>query len=151
MAELIERVARQLRQPVPVSGDFDARLARKLDAAPKQRWWIAGAAGLAAVLAGLTVVGSRAVQGGQHEVQLVIELPGAATVSVVGDFNDWDRSRTQLARVASSNEWRTTIAVRDGVYRYAFLVDGVEWIADPARPAAADMDFGGTVSVLAID
>jgi 1,4-alpha-glucan branching enzyme len=152
---LIERVARTLRAPVPVSRDFDRQLTERLTGAPRarERRRLAFGAGvaLAALLAFLAVRLDPVAPAGVRQVELVIDLPTADSVTVVGDFNDWDRTRTRLARVARSNQWRTTLNLGEGVYRYAFLVDGNEWFPDPGRPSAADPDFGGQVSVLAID
>ncbi len=150
--QLIDRIAETLRRPVTASEDFDQRLSRRLDLASKARMSLKPWSGIAAAIAAIAALAWWALpQRGEHEVLLTIDLPGAASVSVVGDFNDWDRSRTQLARVANGSQWRATLALGEGVYRYAFLVDGQEWIADPSRPSASDIDFGGQVSVLAID
>lgn len=150
--DIINRVADTLKQPVAVSSSFDQRLARQLDAAPAMRSVWKPLAGIAAVLAAVGIIGWWAIpHSREREVLLTIDLPGAASVSVVGDFNDWDRSRTHMARGADGNQWRARIALGEGVYRYAFLVDGQEWVADPSRPSASDVDFGGQVSVLAID
>lgn len=147
----IDRIAETLKEPVAVSGDFDQRLARRLEAPPASRF-LKPVSALAAAIAGVGIMAWWALpHTSQREVLLTIDLPGAASVYVVGDFNDWDRSRTQLARVADGNQWRAKIALAEGVYRYAFLVDGQQWIADPSRPSASDIDFGGQVSVLAID
>ena len=148
----IDRIAETLKEPVAVSEDFDQRLARRLEATPRASRFLKPVSALAAAIAGVGILAWWALpQSSQREVLLTIDLPGAASVYVVGDFNDWDRSRTQLARVADGNQWRAKIALAEGVYRYAFLVDGQQWIADPSRPSASDIDFGGQVSVLAID
>lgn len=152
---LLARIARTLREPVPVSRDFDLRFANRLAAArpglARRRLALGASAALAALLAFLAVRLGPVAPAGVRQVELVIDLPTAASVTVVGDFNDWDRSRTRLARVAHGSQWRTTLSLGEGVYRYAFLVDGSEWFPDPGRPSAADPDFGGQVSVLAID
>lgn len=151
---LIARVARTLREPVPVSQGFDRRLSERLAGAANarerrlvRRAGLAVAALLAFLALQLGPVSSPAVR----PVELVIDLPEAGSVTVVGDFNDWDRSRTRLERVAHSSRWRTTLRLGEGLYRYAFLVDGEQWFPDPGRPSAADPDFGGQVSVLAVE
>src|SRR5437867_3006461 len=123
--ELISQVADELRAPVALDPAFDARvMAAVRRAAPGHwrlalRWWtqprplrVSPLVGLAsaAALAGVVVIGTRAVQprsateAGQgpqgalaasteaasEVVQFVLVAPQAATVALVGDFNDWD-------------------------------------------------------------
>jgi 1,4-alpha-glucan branching enzyme len=64
-------------------------------------------------------------------VRLIFDDPGARQVSVVSDFNGWRSHATPLAREASTHRWSATIALRDGAYRYAFVVDGTRWVPDP--------------------
>src|SRR5256714_15177657 len=69
---------------------------------------------------------SHPAPGSAREFGFVIVPPPAATVSLVGDFNDWDSARTpmHLARKAWA-VWSAVISLSPGRYRYAFLVDGV--------------------------
>ena len=64
-------------------------------------------------------------------VRLIFDDPGARQVSVVSDFNGWRSHATPLVREASTHRWSATIALRDGAYRYAFVVDGTRWVPDP--------------------
>ncbi len=67
------------------------------------------------------------------EVAFAVDASSASKVSVVGDFNGWDVSRTPLARDASGT-WKVRTDLRKGkVYDYAFVVDG-HWILDPKNP-----------------
>lgn len=67
------------------------------------------------------------------EVGFAVDASSATRVSVVGDFNGWDVSRTPLARDASGT-WKVRTDLRKGkVYDYAFVVDG-HWILDPKNP-----------------
>jgi len=57
------------------------------------------------------------------------DAPGARTVLVLGDFNDWN----QKGGVMKKNQkgvWGKTISVAPGTYQYKFLVDG-DWRIDP--------------------
>ncbi len=148
----------------------------RLDAAPEEpasrrwsarRWTIRvspmGGLGLAAGLAGLMFLASRvgapnvapvaAPAGGQADgarpVQFVLVAPAAATVSVVGDFNDWDTSATPLARTEGDGLWWVTVPLSPGRYRYSFVVDGTTWRSDPDAPAVDD-EFGRPNSVVTI-
>jgi 1,4-alpha-glucan branching enzyme len=64
-------------------------------------------------------------------VRLMFDAPDARQVTVVGDFNGWRAGVTPLARDAPSHRWSATVALRDGVHRYAFVVDGTRWVPDP--------------------
>lgn len=56
----------------------------------------------------------------------------ANSVSVVGDFNDWDPSSHPLER-RDDDLWRLTLPLDDGGWRYLFVVDG-RWVVDPENP-----------------
>lgn len=83
-------------------------------------------------------------------VQFVLSVPDAQTVSLVGDFNDWDIDGAQLERVPNSAMWTTTVTLKPGRHVYAFVVDGRKWIRDPRAPAAVDEDFGRPQSVIVV-
>ena len=71
-------------------------------------------------------------------VRLLFDDPGARRVAVVGDFNRWDAGTTTLVRDAVTHRWSTMLALRDGVHRYAFVVDGVRTIPLSVEPHRAD-------------
>jgi hypothetical protein len=81
--------------------------------------------------------------------QFVLVAPGAKSVTLVGDFNDWSTSSTRLVRQAGDGVWWVNIALPPGRYRYAFIVDGDNWRSDPNAPAAED-EFGRANSVITI-
>jgi hypothetical protein len=64
-------------------------------------------------------------------VRLIFDDPGAREVAVVGDFNAWRLGATPLVRTGATHRWSATLALRDGFHRYAFVVDGTRWVADP--------------------
>jgi 1,4-alpha-glucan branching enzyme len=74
--------------------------------------------------------------------------PQAASVSLVGDFNDWDPARAPMQ--TAQGVWATAVRLGPGRYRYAFLVNGVEWRADPNAPPARDDEFGTPSSVVTV-
>lgn len=83
---------------------------------------------------------------GTVRVQFVLVAPTAKQVSVVGDFNDWNPSATQLVSV--SGVWSSETVVTAGRHDYAFVIDGNRWIADPTAPRAPADELGGGYSVL---
>ena len=83
-------------------------------------------------------------------VQFVLFAPDAKSVSLVGDFNDWDPSATPLLISRTGGVWSTAVPLGPGRHRYAFVVDGTRWLADPAVPPARDDDFGSPNSVVTV-
>jgi len=76
----------------------------------------------------LTPVTASAISG-QNQVLFVMPAPGAASVSVVGNFNDWEA--TPLTDENGDGIWTANIPLPDGRYEYAFVVDGRWWGQDP--------------------
>ena len=177
--ELIGRVVRQLRQPVTVDAGLDARVMAQIASLPARRsggaaraawrWLIAprtvrlsplGALAIAAVFAAVVLWRpdratrpgrGRPASGSASDFGFVVVAPRAATVALVGDFNDWDAGRTPMRRVRQDESvWTAVIPLTPGRYRYGFLVDGVRWLADPAAPAARDDEFGTPSSVVTV-
>ena len=81
--------------------------------------------------------------------QFVLVAPDAKSVTLVGDFNDWNESSTRLVRQAGNGVWWITVKLPPGRYNYAFVVDGRTWRNDPNAPATED-DFGRRNSVVTI-
>jgi hypothetical protein len=84
------------------------------------------------------------------EIQFVFVDPGASTVAVVGDFNDWDTLAHPLSRAAPGGLWTVNVPLLPGRHRYAFVVDGQHWTPDPAAPRAAGDDFDTPSSVVTV-
>ena len=82
-------------------------------------------------------------------VQFVLEAPGATSVSLAGDFSDWEASVT-LADQNEDGLWTARVPVRPGVYEYMFLIDGTEWQTDPRADRYQDDGFGNRNAVLAV-
>lgn len=83
-------------------------------------------------------------------VQFMLVAPTARTVSVVGDFNDWDPTATPLREAAGAGVWTITIPLSAGRHQYVFMVDGNRWTPDPAAPVAVEDDFGMPNSVITV-
>src|ERR1051326_1802499 len=96
--EVVDRVIEQLRRPVGIDPALDARVLREISATPRaksrMRWpWLAAAAVLVAI-----AVARPWTRGGGDRTpfQFVIVAPQAATVALVGAFNDWDPKRAPM-------------------------------------------------------
>jgi len=176
--ELVRRVAAELKRPAALDPALDARIMAEVRAhARRPRLWLlrphtfrvtplgilARAAALAAIVAGATLAVSRLRPGEAvvstasapealtaSAVPFVLYAPRARSVALVGDFNNWDTRATPLRRTGASGAWVVTVPLPPGRYRYAFLIDGTRWLADPGAPRAPDDDFGTPNSVLTV-
>jgi len=150
---VVERVIEHLRRPVAIDRELDARVMRAISAVPpaKRAWpWLAAlavAAGLVAVI--ITRPWTGGAKSSAHAFQFVLVAPHAASVALVGDFNDWDPTRSPMR--TANGVWATALELAPGRYRYAFLVNGVEWRADPGAPTAIDDEFGTPSSVVTVE
>jgi hypothetical protein len=83
-----------------------------------------------------------------QNVQFVFVSAEASTVSVVGDFNDWDLAATPLRRTGSGGIWSVVVPLPAGEHQYSYVVDGKTWVPDASAPQSPAGEFGGTNSVL---
>jgi hypothetical protein len=174
----LERVIRHVRLPVRMDPALDRRVMERigLERPPRRRslggawhWFarprqvsvsplaaIAAAAALLAVLALPRIGGGGRGTGDSAQraeppigFHFVLVMPQAASVTLVGDFNDWDPDQT-LMRPVGRGVWTAALPLAPGRHRYAFLVDGSRWMADPAAPAAFDDTFDTPSSVVTV-
>ncbi len=175
--DLVDRIVSHLRRPVQIDAALDERVMQEIAqvdtgrrpgaAVAAWRWLIrprpfavsplgalAMAAGLAAVVWALPGRGARAVPpaaDAPREFQFVVVAPRATRVALVGDFNDWDATRTPMrASQRGGSVWTAVLPLAPGRYRYGFLVDGSRWLADPAAPHVRDDEFGAPSSVVTV-
>jgi hypothetical protein len=168
----LELIVQELQAPVRLDDSFDRRVmvrVRRLYAERRPRGiagWIGAAvnltrrpayaaalaAGVVAVVMGMLRDGRRTVAGAEPiPVQFVLVAPEARTVAVVGDFNNWGLGDTALVAENHNGVWSVSAPVPAGVHRYAFLVNGKQWVADPTAPRAAGDDFGQPSSTLVVE
>ena len=163
--ELLRRVVAELQRPVRLDPAVDARALRTIrdergQTSVRRRLWL-GAAALAAGLlfvvllrqppgdrAAVAAPGALATVDGTRQVELRLSAP-ASSVTVVGDFNDWDPSGTPLRPTGRTGVWSVELRLKPGRYHYTFLIDGRRWAGDPSEPKVTS-DFGAPVSVLTV-
>jgi hypothetical protein len=118
------------------------------------------AAGMACVLAGAATTAlllrapappasspAEATRAAVLPVRFTLVAPGAAKVSLVGDFNRWDPAALPLRRSSDGRTWEVEVRLAPGRYGYSFVVDG-RLARDPTAPQEAGDDFGTPNSVL---
>jgi 1,4-alpha-glucan branching enzyme len=80
------------------------------------------------------------------QVKLTYHMPDAQSVSVTGEFCDWQPDRYPLKK-DSNGLWTTKITLPPGRYQYRLVVDG-EWLNDPNCAERTPNEFGGENCVL---
>lgn len=175
----IESISSTLRAEERAPADFtvrvmtDVRAIRgQIAAAPRRPWLLrpraftltpVAALALAAGLA-LVVFGALTARPGVeraapavaartdtvHVVRFVLSDARATSISLVGSFNQWEKSATPLVQV-SPGVWAAQVSLPPGRHEYAFVVrdaTGERWIADPASASASRDEFGAESSVI---
>lgn len=76
---------------------------------------------------------------------------GAARVTLVGDFNDWDPATLPLEKL-KSGDFKVTIDLESGRdYQFRYLIDGTTWLNDGAADRYVPSGFAGAEnSVVAV-
>ena len=170
----LELIVEELQRPVRIDESFDRRVmvrVRRTHASRRRRglkgvvsaasrithhpgWAAALAAGVVAIATMGIMRGrqhSPVIALGHEPVQFVLVAPTAKSVAVVGDFNDWGLNDTALVATNHEGVWSVTAPVPTGVHRYAYVVNGKDWVADPSAPRSAGDDFGMPSSVLVVE
>ena len=83
-------------------------------------------------------------------VQFAFADADAKSVTVAGDFNDWDAEATALRDTDGDGVWTGLIALRPGMHKYMFVVNGEQWVTDPEAERYVDDGFGMRNAVIAI-
>lgn len=81
-------------------------------------------------------------------INFICHAPQAKTVSLVGDFNQWNPSAHPM-RHMPDGAWLLTVELKHGHHRYAFLVDGVLTL-DPRAQGITRNDQGERVSLVPV-
>lgn len=85
------------------------------------------------------------------EVRFTLAAPQASSVTLVGDFTDWETSGHTLTDTDGDGVWETNLRLKKGrVYEYNFIIDGEVWIPDPNALMQVDDGFGGESSILSL-
>ena len=90
-------------------------------------------------------LGPRKITGG---VLFQYLAPGAREVFLAGDFNHWVAE--PLIRRNGNDVWQRAVFLRNGGYRYKFLVDG-EWKLDPGASVQKENPYGRRDSYIEIN
>jgi 1,4-alpha-glucan branching enzyme len=81
-------------------------------------------------------------------LNFICNAPQARSVSVVGDFNQWNPSSHAMKQMPDKT-WLLNIELKHGHHRYAFLVDGILTL-DPKAQGITRNDKGERVSLVPV-
>ena len=81
-------------------------------------------------------------------VNFICNAPQAKTVSVVGDFNQWNPAAHPMKQ-GPDRAWALMVELKHGHHRYAFLVDGALTL-DPRAQGITRDDKGQRVSLVPV-
>lgn len=94
--------------------------------------------------AGPTVPGSTDIL-----VEFSLDAPNATSVAVAGDFNGWEGGLVLEDR-DGDGVWSGRVALRPGLHKYMFILDGDVWVTDPKASRFDDDGFGNQNAVIAV-
>ena len=80
--------------------------------------------------------------------RFVIYQPGVRQVAITGSFTHW--KPVPMRKTGSSGYWEITLELPAGEYRYSYLVEGRQQLADPTVLTREKDDFGGENSVIEV-
>ena len=84
------------------------------------------------------------------KVSFTYNHPGAANISLVGDFNRWRAGGDAMQKV--NGRWKISKILRKGkYYKYAFMVNGDRLVNDKRAGQFVDDGFGGKPSVIFVN
>ena len=78
------------------------------------------------------------------------KFASAQKVVVAGDFNNWSPISTPLNPQGRPGDFRATLPLKPGRYRYRLVVDG-QWITDPNNQYVETNQFGELNNVFEVE
>jgi len=79
-------------------------------------------------------------EGKSKKVIFSFLAPHAESVSIAGDFNDWNTMNHPMKK-DKKGIWKVSLNLAPGTYQYNFFVDG-EWQCDPNCTDRVENPFG---------
>lgn len=86
--------------------------------------------------------------GGQVWLRFVYIDEGADSVSVAGDFSNWDPIPLTRQEINGEEVWTGMVSMNRGEHRYMFVKNGKEWVTDPLAPMQREDGFGNKNAVI---
>lgn len=87
-------------------------------------------------------------------VKVIFELPADAaqeSVSVVGDFNDWDVSKDPMKLDKKKGVWTKSVSLKpNNSYQFRYYIDGREWRNDDQADRYVSNEFASENGVVEV-
>jgi 1,4-alpha-glucan branching enzyme len=83
-----------------------------------------------------------------RSINFICVAPQAKSVSLVGDFNNWDPASNPMKQMPDK-AWLLNLELKHGHHRYAFMVDG-HLTLDPRAQGVTRNDKGERVSLVPV-
>lgn len=82
-------------------------------------------------------------------VLFVADAPGANSVHLAGDFNNWSADATPMVSSNKDAGFRALLPLAPGCYSYRYVIDG-HWQADPHNDRSETNPFGELNSIVEV-
>lgn len=82
--------------------------------------------------------------------KFLFRFPDAKTISLVGDFNNWDANQN-IMKKNDDGIWSVDVEINYGYYRYKYLIDSLFLLNDPFANMYIPGDNGELYSLLIIN
>ena len=77
--------------------------------------------------------------------RFVIYRPNVSQVEIAGSFTDW--KRIPMQRISNSGYWEISFELKNGEYRFTYILEGRQPFPDPTILAREPDDFGTENSI----
>lgn len=85
----------------------------------------------------------------EEGVRFAAKAPGALSINVAGDFNDWSADAAPMQALNDQGDFETTLKLDPGRHNYRLVVDG-NWQTDPHNDNVETNPFGDMNSVVEV-
>lgn len=85
-----------------------------------------------------------------HVVQFIYENKDAKKVHLIGDFNNWSKQGVQMQKIQDTHYWTVHVPLKEGIYKYVFLVDDEKWAVDPLSQIRVTDNLGIESSLIVL-
>ncbi|MFO7985402.1 MAG: glycogen-binding domain-containing protein [Desulfatiglandaceae bacterium] len=86
--------------------------------------------------------------GKKNRIEFRISAPGAETVLLSGNFNNWSQ-HSDFMKKDQTGTWKKIKMLSQGTYEYKFIVDGT-WTLDPNCSETACNQYGTYNNIIEI-
>lgn len=115
------------------------------------KFWLPSFAGFVTasiLLLGFFLFWSVPVKNIENLHRFVIYQPDVKHAEIIGNFTNW--SPVAMERIGNSGYWSIAIELAEGEYRYSYLLEDGQQIADPTVLTREQDDFGGENSIIKV-